>query len=96
MLLTLPLLLAASRDRSINRHAVAGDAHGRVWTNDEPCDDAATDTWRRDEAAPAARFRVEAVAWLVVRPDAPVRIARDGLANYSRSVAAGCQQQRQG
>jgi hypothetical protein len=56
MLLTLPLLLAASRDRSIiiGRHAVAGDSHGRVWTNDEPCDgfDAEASGWRRLVAAP--------------------------------------------
>ena len=56
MLLTLPLLLAASRHRSITRHAVAGDSHGRVWTNDEPCDDAATDTWRRDAVAATAAW----------------------------------------
>ena len=56
MLLTLPLLLAAgSRHRSI-RHAVAGDAHGRVWTNDEPCDDAAAGTWRRDAVAATAAW----------------------------------------
>ena len=55
MLLTLPLLLAASR-HSIARNAVAGDAHGRVWTNDEPCDDAATDTWRRDAVAATAAW----------------------------------------
>ena len=55
MLLTLPLLLAASRDRSINvRYAVAADSHGRVWTNDEPCDnfDAEASGWRRLVAAP--------------------------------------------
>ena len=55
MLLTLPLLLAASRDRSrIARQAVAGDAHGRVWTDDEPCDgfDAEASGWRRLVATP--------------------------------------------
>ena len=55
MLLTLPLLLAASR-HSIARNAVAADSHGRVWTNDEPCDDAATDTWRRDAVAATAAW----------------------------------------
>ncbi len=55
MLLTLPLLLAASR-HSIARNAVAGDAHGRVWTNDEPCDDAAAGTWRRDAVAATAAW----------------------------------------
>ena len=57
MLLTLPLLLAASRDRSrIARQAVAGDSHGRVWTNDEPCDDAAAGAWRRDAVAATAAW----------------------------------------
>ena len=56
MLLTLPLLLAASRHRLsiVGRHAVAADSHGRVWTNDEPCDgfDAEAGGWRRLVAAP--------------------------------------------
>ena len=57
MLLTLPLLLAASRHRSsVVRYAVAGDSHGRVWTNDEPCDDAAAGTWRRDAVAATAAW----------------------------------------
>ena len=57
MLLTLPLLLAASRHRSsVVRHAVAGDSHGRVWTNDEPCDEAAAGTWRRDAVAATAAW----------------------------------------
>ena len=53
MLLTLPLLLAASR-HSIARNAVAAASHGRVWTNDEPCDgfDAEASGWRRLVAAP--------------------------------------------
>jgi len=55
MLLTLPLLLAASR-HSIARNAVAADSHGRVWTNDEPCDDAAAGTWRRDAVAATAAW----------------------------------------
>ena len=54
MLLTLPLLLAASR-HSIARNAVAADSHGRVWTN-EPCDDAAAGTWRRDAVAATAAW----------------------------------------
>ena len=54
MLLTLPLLLAASR-HSIARNAVAGNSHGRVWTN-EPCDDAAAGTWRRDAVAATAAW----------------------------------------
>ena len=55
MLLTLPLLLAASR-HSIARNAVAAASHGRVWTNDEPCDDAAAGTWRRDAVAATAAW----------------------------------------
>ena len=55
MLLTLPLLLAASR-HSIARNAVAADSHGRVWTNDEPCDEAAAGTWRRDAVAATAAW----------------------------------------
>ena len=55
MLLTLPLLLAASR-HSIARNAVAADSHGRVWTNDEPCDDVAAGTWRRDAVAATAAW----------------------------------------
>ena len=55
MLLTLPLLLAASRDRSI-RHAVAGDAHGRAWPAGDASDDAATGTWRRDAVAATAAW----------------------------------------
>ena len=55
MLLTLPLLLAASR-HSIARNAVAADSHGRVWTNDEPCDDTAAGTWRRDAVAATAAW----------------------------------------
>ena len=58
MLLTLPLLLAASRHRSsiVGRHAVAADSHGRVWTNDEPCDDAAAGAWRRDAVSATAAW----------------------------------------
>ena len=55
MLLTLPLLLAASR-HSIARNAVAAASHGRVWTNDEPCDEAAAGTWRRDAVAATAAW----------------------------------------
>ena len=55
MLLTLPLLLAASR-HSIARNAVAGDAHGRVWPAGDASDDAATDTWRRDAVAATAAW----------------------------------------
>ena len=55
MLLTLPLLLAASR-HSIARNAVAADSHGRVWTNDEPCDDAAAGAWRRDAVSATAAW----------------------------------------
>ena len=38
----------------IARHAVAADSHGRVWTNDEPCDgfDAEASGWRRLVATP--------------------------------------------
>ena len=56
MLLTLPLLLAASRHRSIKLHAVAADSHGRVWTNHEPCDDAAAGAWRRDAVSATAAW----------------------------------------
>ena len=58
MLLTLPLLLAASRHRSsiINRHAVAGDAHGRAWPAGDASDDAAAGTWRRDAIAATAAW----------------------------------------
>ena len=57
MLLTLPLLLAASRDRSrIARQAVAGDSHGRVWPAGDARDDAAAGTWRRDAVAATAAW----------------------------------------
>ena len=55
MLLTLPLLLAASR-HSIARNAVAGDAHGRVWPAGDASDDAAAGTWRRDAVAATAAW----------------------------------------
>ena len=76
MLLTLPLLLAASRHRSssIARHAVAADSHGRVWTNDEPCDgfDAEASGWRR----------------LVATPDVKAQPADATLAKAADAVAA--------
>ena len=75
MLLTLPLLLAASRHRSrIVCQAVAGDSHGRVWTNDEPCDgfDAEASGWRR----------------LVATPDVKAQPADATLAKAADAVAA--------
>ena len=76
MLLSLPLLLAASRDRSsiVCCHAVAGDSHGRVWTNDEPCDgfDAEASGWRR----------------LVATPDVEAEPADAALAKAADAVAA--------
>ena len=57
MLLTLPLLLAASRDRSIIvSQAVAGDSHGRAWPAADASDDAAAGTWRRDAVAATAAW----------------------------------------
>ena len=57
MLLTLPLLLAASRDRSrIARQAVAGDSHGRVWPAGDASHDEAAGTWRRDAVAATAAW----------------------------------------
>ena len=55
MLLTLPLLLAASRHRSIARHAVAGDAHGRAWPAGD-ASHAAAGAWRRDAVAATAAW----------------------------------------
>ena len=54
MLLTLPLLLAASRHR-IARHAVAGDSHGRAWPAGD-ASHAAAGTWRRDAVAATAAW----------------------------------------
>ena len=75
MLLTLPLLLAASRHRSSIeiRHAVATDSHGRVWTNDEPCDgfDAEASGWRRLVATPNVKAEPA---------DATLRHAADAVA----------------
>ena len=57
MLLTLPLLLAASRDRSIIvSQAVAGDSHGRAWPADDASHDEAAGTWRRDAVAATAAW----------------------------------------
>ena len=74
MLLTLPLLLAASRHRSrIARQAVAADSRGRVWTNDEPCDgfDAEASGWRRLVATPDVKAEPA---------DATLRHAADAVA----------------
>jgi hypothetical protein len=60
MLLTLPLLLAASRDRSslssIARHAFAGDSHGRVRPAGDASHDEPAGTWRRDAVAATAAW----------------------------------------
>ena len=75
MLLTLPLLLAASRHRSSIgvRHAFATDSHGRVWTNDEPCDgfDAEASGWHRLVATPNVKAEPA---------DATLRHAADAVA----------------
>ena len=74
MLLTLPLLLAASRHRSsIARHAFATDSHGCVWTDDEPCDgfDAEASGWRRLVATPDVKAEPA---------DATLRHAADAVA----------------
>ena len=57
MLLTLPLLLAASRHSpNLSRRTVAGDAHGRAWPAGDASDDAAAGAWRRDAVAATAAW----------------------------------------